>query len=90
MRSATILERVHSGLASAPPYVFTVGVPVLGLVVVGLWWLWPTLSVVAGLILLLGFGSHIAWLRRKVRELADRDPLTGVVSKSTDFTYGKR
>ncbi|HEV3298719.1 MAG TPA: GGDEF domain-containing protein [Planctomycetaceae bacterium] len=82
MRSATIFERVHSGLATAPPYVFTVGVPVLGLVVVGLWWLWPTLSVVAGLILLLGFGSHIAWLRRRVRELADRDPLTGVASRA--------
>jgi diguanylate cyclase (GGDEF)-like protein len=82
MRSATIFERVHSGLASAPRYVLTVGVLVVGLVLVGLWWLWPTLSVVACLILLLGFGSHIAWLRRKVRELADRDPLTGVASRA--------
>ena len=82
MRSATIFERVHSGLASAPRYVFTVGVLVVGLVITGLWWLWPTLSVVAMLILLLGFGSHIAWLRRKVRELADRDPLTGVASRA--------
>jgi len=82
MRSATIFERVHSGLASAPRYVFTVGVLVVGLVITGLWWLWPTLSVVAMLILLLGFGSHIAWLRRKLRELADRDPLTGVASRA--------
>jgi diguanylate cyclase (GGDEF)-like protein len=82
MRAATIFERVHSGLASAPRYVLTVGAFVVGLVVAGLWWLWPILSVVAGLILLLGFGSHIAWLRRKVRELADQDPLTGVASRA--------
>jgi diguanylate cyclase (GGDEF)-like protein len=81
-RAATIFERVHSGLASAPPRVFTIGVLVVGLVLAGFWWLWPTLSVVAGLILLLGFGSHIAWLRRKMHELADQDPLTGVASRA--------
>jgi diguanylate cyclase (GGDEF)-like protein len=90
MRSATSFERVHSGLASAPPHVFTVGVLVVGLVLAGLWWLWPTLSVVAVLILLLGFGSHIAWLRGKVRELADRDPLTGVASRACFLDELKR
>jgi len=40
------------------------------------------MSLVAGLILLVSSGWHIAGLRRKVRLLADRDPLTGVATRA--------
>jgi diguanylate cyclase (GGDEF)-like protein len=82
MRAETIFERAATGLTSFPPYVFTVGVLVVGLLLVALWWIWPTVSFVAGLILLVTLGWHIAELRRTVRELADRDPLTGVASRA--------
>jgi diguanylate cyclase (GGDEF)-like protein len=82
MRATTIFERASTGLTSIPPYVFTPCVMVVGLLLAGLWWLWPTWSFLAGLILLVGFGWHIVWLHRRVRELADRDPLTGVATRA--------
>jgi diguanylate cyclase (GGDEF)-like protein len=82
MRAATIFERASSGLASIPPYVFSVGVLAVGLLLASLWWFWPTVSVVAGVILLVGLGWQSASLRHKVRELSDRDPLTGVSSRA--------
>jgi len=81
-RAATIFERASTGLTSIPLYVFTLCVLVGGLLLAGLWWLWPTVSFVAALILLVSFGWHIAGLRRTVRVLADRDPLTGVGSRA--------
>jgi diguanylate cyclase (GGDEF)-like protein len=82
MRAATIFERASTGFASVWRDVFSVGVFVVGLLLAALWWLWPTVSVAAGLILLIGLGWHIAWLRRRMRELSDRDPLTGVASRA--------
>ncbi|HEV8000516.1 MAG TPA: GGDEF domain-containing protein [Planctomycetaceae bacterium] len=46
-----------------------------------IFWLFPTLAPCA-LVLLIALAWQIAVLRRKVRELTDRDPLTGVASRA--------
>jgi diguanylate cyclase (GGDEF)-like protein len=82
MRAATNLDRAEPGRPQVPSFVILLGGIVACLLLAGLWWLWPPVAAAVGLILLVGFGWQIVSLRRKVCELADRDPMTGVGSRA--------
>jgi diguanylate cyclase (GGDEF)-like protein len=82
MRAATNLDRAEPDLAPVPSFVIALVGIVACLLLAALWWLWPLVAAAVGLVLLVGCGWQIVTLRRKVRELADRDPLTGVASRA--------
>jgi diguanylate cyclase (GGDEF)-like protein len=82
MRDARIREQTRNGLAPFPPSAFLAGGVAAALLVGALGWASPVVALVTAIILLLAFGLFGAALRRDVRELADRDPLTGVASRS--------
>jgi diguanylate cyclase (GGDEF)-like protein len=82
MRAATNLDCAQPGRAPVPSFVILLGGIVACVILAALWWLWPTVAAAVGLVLLVGSGWQVISLRRKVRELADRDPLTGVASRA--------
>ena len=55
---------------------------VLAGVLLACWWLSPTIAAGFGLVLLIGSGWWIAALRHRVRQLTDRDALTGAASRA--------
>ncbi|HXY34529.1 MAG TPA: GGDEF domain-containing protein [Planctomycetaceae bacterium] len=82
MRSATNFERAEGRLRAVAPYAFVSGLVAGALLLAALWWLWPGGAAAAGALLLIACGWQIVVLRRQVRAIADRDPLTGVASRS--------
>jgi diguanylate cyclase (GGDEF)-like protein len=81
MRAARILADVRSRFAEnrvAP----LIAVAVLGGLLLAGWRLSPVIAAGFGLVLLIGCGSWIAALRRRVHQLIDRDALTGAASRA--------
>jgi diguanylate cyclase (GGDEF)-like protein len=79
------LERGRRGLAAAPPPLIWSGGLVVVFTVAALWWFSPAAAGAAGLIALLAAGWRIAVLTRQVRQLAERDLLTGAAGRSYFF-----
>ncbi len=82
MRAATIFDRTGRGLAWVAAHVLGIGAIVVGLLLAGPANWWSIIGIPAGLLLLSSMASRIVALSRKVRELADGDPLTGVASRT--------
>jgi diguanylate cyclase (GGDEF)-like protein len=82
MRAATILDRARRGPAWVGAHAFGVGVIVVGLLLAGPANWCSIIGIPAVLLLLSSMAWRIVALSRKVRELADRDPLTGVASRT--------
>ena len=82
MYAATILKRARTWLADHAAAVLIVDIVAACLMPAVYWWFSPATAIWYGLFCLIGFGWEIVALVVRVRELADRDPLTGAGSRA--------
>jgi diguanylate cyclase (GGDEF)-like protein len=81
MYAATILKRARTWLADHAAAVLIVDIVAACLMPAVYWWFSPATAIWYGLFCLIGFDWEIVALVVRVRELADRDPLTGAGSR---------
>jgi diguanylate cyclase (GGDEF)-like protein len=81
MRASRTLADVPIALAENRVAGLTAAAVLSGLLIAG-WWISPVVAAGFGLALLVGGGWWIIGLRRRVRQLTDRDALTGTASRA--------